>query len=284
MRKEKIRPTDFNVSELPRTRFEQFKDIFKHQFLNMVKISTLQAVFNMPFIVWCVLFFLYLVSVEQDSVFTIIVYGGALLIPCIVIANIGLTGSFYCMKKLAYGGGLFAASSFFVGMKEEWKKGLFTGFLQGITCSAVLIGCSFLGAYVNSNGWFVGLGITLLIILLLVMTMVNYYSLAQSACYSNKLSIIIKNSFLMGLMRFPKHLLLLLLHPGLMVIFVAGSYFIPYAGQYISYASLLLFVFLNSFGILAWMLFILTSFDKFINKENYPEYVGKGLFVENKED
>lgn len=284
MRKEKIRSTDFTVSELPKTRWEQFKDLFKHQFLNMVKISTLQAVFNMPLIVWSILYFLYLGSVEKESVFTIIVYGGVLLAPSILISNIGLTGSFYCMKKLAYGDGLFAASSFFVGMKEEWKKGVFTGFLLGIICGGALIGCSFLYGYVNANGWVIGLGITLLLLLVFIAVMVNYYSLAQSAVYSNPVGVVVKNAFLMSLMRFPKHLLLLLVHPGIFVLGVVGSYLIPYAGQFISYAFLLLFVFLSSFGILAWMLFILTSFDKFINKENYPEYVNKGLFLENKED
>ena len=284
MRKEVIRETDFSVTELPRTRWAQFKDLLKHQFLNLVKISCLQTVFNMPLLVWAILFVILLTTVNPEGTYVVILVGSGILIPCVAISNIGLSGMFYCLKRMAYSDGLFAASSYFVGMKEEWKKGLVLGLLQGLAAGVALAGTTFLYFYTAVNPWVIGLGITLLVILYFVMTMVNYYSLAQTAVYSNKTGVIIKNSFLMSLMRFPKHLLLFLLHPGLAITGYVGMCFIPSVGVILSYVWLALFVILNSIGLLAWMLFILTSFDKFINKENYPDYVGKGLYKESKED
>lgn len=284
MRKEVIRETDFSIKELSKTRGAQFKDLLKTQFLNLVKISCLQTVFNMPLLVWAILFVIFLTTVNPEGVYVVILVGSGILIPCVAISNIGLIGMFYCLKRLAYSDGLFAASSYFVGIKEEGKKGFAVGLLQGLVSGVVLAGATFLYFYAAVNPWIIGLGITLLIILFFVMTMVNYYSLAQAAVYSNNTGVVIKNSFLMSLMRFPKHLLLFILHPGLVIIGYVGFCFVPYAGIIISYVWLALFALFNSIGLLAWMLFILTSFDKFINQENYPEYVGKGLYKESKED
>lgn len=284
MRKEVIRQTDYSVSELPKTRFAQFKDLLKHQFLNLVKISCLQTVFNMPLLVWAILFVIFLTTVNPEGVYIVILVGSGILIPCVAISNVGLSGMFYCLKKLAYADGLFAASSYFVGIKEEGKKGFVFGLLQGISAGVALAGTTFLYIFAGVNPWVIGLGITVLVILYFVMTMINYYSLAQTSVYSNKTGVIIKNSFLMSLMRFPKHILLFILHPGLAIAGYIGMCFIPNVGIIISYVWLGLFAILNSIGLLAWMLFILTSFDKFINQENYPDYVGKGLGKNTKED
>lgn len=278
MRKEVIRQNDFSISERPSTRKAQFFDVLKHQKMNMVKISLLQTVFNAPLMVWAYLYYLFLAA-GPSSVFKITVYAGLILIPCVVMANIGLCGSFACLKKIAYADGMFASSSFFLGMKEEWKKCVLFGLIQGLASALLLIGFVLVISVKDVNVYIKGLALAMVIILFLVSTMMNYYSLAQVSVYSNKTGVIIKNSFLLSLMRFPKHLLLFLLHPCLVVGLVCGAFCIPIAGQYVGIAVLLLFSFFNSFSLFAWMLFILTSFDKFINKDHYPDYVNKGLYI-----
>ena len=283
MKKEIIRKTDFTSSERPRTRMAQFWDIIKHQKLNMVKIAMLQTVFNAPTMVWAVFYYI-LLAAGPSSVFQITVWFGLILIPCIIISNLGLVGSFSCLKKIAYADGEFASSSFFLGLKEEWKKGLVLGFIQGLVSGFCLIGLVFVLSVPGATALVKGFALAMLIILFLTITMMNYYSLAQASCYANSLGRVIKNSFLMTLMRYPKHCLLFLLHPGVIAGAVIGSFCIPYYGEYIGIGCLVIFSFINSFGILAWMLFILTSFDKFINKNNYPDYVNKGLYQERQED
>ena len=46
MKKEYIRPTDYEQRERPKTRAKQFFDIFRHRFLELLKLSLLQAVFS----------------------------------------------------------------------------------------------------------------------------------------------------------------------------------------------------------------------------------------------
>jgi len=279
MRKEVIRKTDFTTHELPHTRKQQFWDVLKHQKLNMIKISLLQTVFNAPTMVWAYLFYLILAA-GPSSVFKVSVYISLALIPCLIIANIGLVGSFACLKKIAYADGMFASSTFFIGLKEDWKKGIVFGLLQGISTALFIVGLVFVLIAKDVNVYLRGFALTMVIILFLVTTMMTYLSLAQTAVYGNKIRATIKNSFLLSLMRFPKHLLLILLHPGLIIGLVYGAFCIPTAGEFVGIGVLLLFSFFNSFSLFIWMLFILTSFDKFINKEYYPDYVNKGLFIE----
>ena len=68
MRKERIRQTDFAEKDRPLTRAKQFGDIFKHRFLEFLKISLLQAIFNMPLVVSLVLYY----SLIKSSMLTFV--------------------------------------------------------------------------------------------------------------------------------------------------------------------------------------------------------------------
>ena len=74
-------------------------------------------------------------------------------------------------------------------------------------------------------------------------------------------------------MRFPINLGLLILYPAG---FIALICIMPIT----MYVGLGLMVFTSAFGHLVWMLNAVSAFDKFINKEQFPDYYRKGLFKE----
>ena len=278
MRKEVIRPNDYEQRERPKTRRAQFFDLARHRFLDLFKISLLQAVFLMPLLTSIIIFYLLIRNTTDfNAFFTVaLIQGGSLLIS-MPIVFIGLSGTFYAMKLLAYGEGGFSASSFFIGMKEGWKRGLLIGIVEGMSASLTVIG----GAYLLGNkgiwgGWFTGGGIAILIIQLMVMTMINYYTLSQNMIYENPLGAMMKNSLIMVLLRFPFNLLFFILHPGIFLALISIMEITMYVGIGI-------IIFFSAFGHLIWMLNTIVAFDKYINKENYPDYVNKGLYKENKE-
>ena len=134
MRKEIVKETDFKNEERPDTRLKQFFDIFKHRFVELLKISLLQAVYNVPLIVSLILFYALIRNSENvNSTMTIFLIQGASFLISLPVAIIGMMGTFYCMKKLAYAEGEFASSSFFIGVREEWMKGLAIGLIAGIS-------------------------------------------------------------------------------------------------------------------------------------------------------
>ena len=48
--------------------------------------------------------------------------------------------------------------------------------------------------------------------------------------------------------------------------------------------GMVLFAFLNSLVVVIYTLLAHSAFDKYINKEHYPDMVGKGLYKLEKED
>ena len=279
MKKEIIRSSDYEQRERPRTRVAQFFDIFKHRFLELLKLSLLQAVFSLPLLVTIFLFWLLLPNAHtnQAAMMVFLIQGASSLIT-LPIAFVGLAGSFYALKKLAYAEGEFASSSFFIGMKEEWKKGLLIGLIAGLSAGIATIGAYFfiLSPY-DIIPWVKGLGIAVSIIQLIVVYISCYYSIAQVVVYENKLWPIIKNSIIMNLMRFPINLGLFILYPGA---FIALICIIPYT----MYVGVGLMMLTSVFGHLVWMMNAMSAFDKYINKEQFPDYYRKGLYQETKEE
>ena len=275
MKQEKIRSTDYEQRERPKTRFKQFLDIFKHRFLELLKISLLQTVFNMPLLVTVFLFWILLQNSNTEEAFMFVfLIQGATLVVSLPISFIGLTGSFYALKKLAYAEGEYASSSFFIGLKEEWARGLLTGVIAGISGAIAVIGLYFfIFSPYELVSWVKGFGIAIVIIQLILVLMVCYYTIGQIVVYKNTFGNIFKNSILMVLLRFPINLGLLILYPGG---FIALICIMPYT----MYVGLGLMILTCAFGHLTWMLNCLESFDKFINKEQFPDYYRKGLFKE----
>lgn len=271
-KKDIVRETDFENKERPSSRLKQFFDIFRHRFVDILKISLLQAVFNMPLIVSLVLFY---ILVRNSSTFaslnTVFLIQGATMVVTIPVAYIGLSGSFYCFKKICYAEGEYASSSFFNGMREEWKKGLLIGLFPGVSYAAAIIGSFYCYYYLTEvNATIAGFGIAILVTQALVVSMVAYYSMSQIVVYSNKLRYVLKNSFIMTLIRFPINLLTFIIHPGILIALFAIMEITMYVG-------LVLLVFLVGIGHLLWATNCLAAFDKFINKDNYPDYYRKGL-------
>lgn len=272
MKKEVVRATDYEQNERPLTRRGQFFDIFKHRFVEILKISILQAVFNMPLIAIMVMFYVFALSATSiNSLMTVFLFTALGLFVSMISSFIGMTGSFYCYKKIIYGEGEFASSSFFTGLVSEWKKGLLVGLISGLSLAAAIIGGFFCYFYLSAyNSAVAGFGIAILVIQALVVLIVCYYSIAQLVIYENTMKAILKNSFIFTLMRFQYNLPIFIIHPGILIALFASMQLTMYIG------IVLLFLFVG-FGHLLWMLNSISGFDKFINKENYPDYYRRGL-------
>ncbi len=283
IRKEKIRKDDFKLNELPHTRKELFFDTLKHQFGGLVKVSLLQLFFMLPLFVDFIVFnVLIAVSYNMDptsfnAIFSLTFYGVLIAIPCIVIMFIGFSGLFNSLKRFSYSEGVLARNHFFYGIKENFKQAIVIGLIYSLSFFAITVGSTYLLFFQQEIPSLVGLGIALLVIQFLVISIMSIYALGQIVTYSNKLGAVIKNSLIFALMRFPINLLLFILFPG---IFIA-LFLINNITSYISMGILAFFI---SIFLFIWMLVLQDTFDKFINKEYYPELVGKGLYKEESKE
>lgn len=272
MREEKIKSVDYSASERPKTRTKQFFDIMKHRFVELLKLSLLQAVFNMPLIVSIVLFhILSKTATSINALMTIFIIQGLSFLISMPFAFTGLTGFFYCLKKIIHAEGEYASSSYFIGLRDEWKKGVIVGMIVGASLALAVIGFFFFYFYVSSyNTTIAGLGIAIVIIQAVMVLMVAYYSIGQIVMYTNKMRFVLKNSFIMTLMRFPQNLLFIIIHPGILASLFAIMDITAFVG-------VVLLIALSGIGLLIWNLNIISAFDKYINKESYKEIYLKGL-------
>ena len=272
MKKERIKAEDYQNKDRPSTRLKQYGDIFKHRFVELLKVSLLQAVFNMPLIATLILFYSLIRNSENvNQLMTVFLIQGASFLISIPSVFIGMTGVFYCMKKLIFAEGEYASSAFFIGLREEWKNGLFIGLLAGFSVGITLIGYFFSYFYISQFDSIIG-GFTyaILAIQLIVVLIVSYLSIGQTVIYSNKLKYTLKNSFIFTLIKFPINLLLVILYPGILIALFCIMEITMFVGVG-------LLVFFSAFGHLMWMLNSVAIFDKFINKEQHPEIYRKGL-------
>lgn len=272
MREEKIKSIDYSTSERPKTRTKQFFDIMKHRFVELLKLSLLQAVFNMPLIVSIVLFhILSKTATSINALMTIFIIQGLSFFISMPFAFTGLTGFFYCLKKIIHAEGEYASSSYFIGLRDEWKKGVIVGMIVGASLALAVIGFFFFYFYVSSyNTTIAGLGIAIVIIQAVMVLMVAYYSIGQIVMYTNKMRFVLKNSFIMTLMRFPQNLLFIIIHPGILASLFAIMDITAFVG-------VVLLIALSGIGLLIWNLNVISAFDKYINKESYKEIYLKGL-------
>ena len=210
MRKERIRETDFEQNERPKTRLAQYFDILKHNLGELIKLSLLQTVFNMPLIATLVSFWIFFKNApDLGSRMTVFLITSAGLFISMMSSFTGLTGVFHCLKKICFADGEFASSSFFIGLTENWKKGLLTGLIVGLSAAAAVIGFFFAYTYLSQiNSTIAGLGIAVVIIQFIIVVMIGYYTISQSIVYDNKYRYVLKNSFIMTLMRFHINILL----------------------------------------------------------------------------
>ncbi len=272
MRKEKVRETDYESKERPETRLSQFFDIFKHRFVELLKLSLLQAVFNMPLIVSLVLFYALVRGAKDiNSLMTVFIIQGGSLVVAIPISFIGLTGVYHSLKKIAFADGEYASSSFFIGLREEWKHGLLIGLISGLSTSLAVIGFFFLYFYMPESYYVVGgLGIAALFIQAIVVYIVCIYSIGQVTIYTNPMRFVLKNSFIMTLIRSPINLGIFIIYPGIFVALFLIMDITMYVGA-------VLLVFFSVVFHLMWMMNLLGAFDKFINKTNHQDIYRKGL-------
>ena len=261
--------------KLPTNRKEVFFDLLKTRKMNLFALSCFVFMFFIPFAV-DLFFFNYLEALaiaadKSDYLFSLVFYSMLIMLPCMMVGFIGLIGGFYVAKKMVWQEGTMLAVDFFQGIKENWKHALINGFIFGLILFGLVMGSSYLLIYQKAQPVLTGIGIGALMLLFLTLGMVIAINNTQDVYYVNSYSATLKNSFcLLGLLNW-----------RILVIFIlsTGAVFTLCCFNMITMAiGLFLFAILNSVVIILYTLVSHAGFDRFINKEHYPEYINKGLY------
>ena len=281
MKKEERHITDEDVKQsLPRNRKEVFFDLLKTRKMTLFAFSCYTFMFFIPLAVDLFIFNNlenYLISQgDIQGTLTLIIYSMIIMLPCMVIGFLGFAGAFYTAKRMVWQEGISLAHDFFKGIKENWKHAVINGVIFGLVLFALIVGGTLLSMTSGLNPVVKGIGIGALILFFLVFGMVIALNFTQCVYYENSFSVTLKNSFsFLGLLNW-KILLVFLFSTGVVVTLGLFNLLTLAIG-------LILFAFTNSVVIILYTLISHSAFDKYINKEHYPEMVNKGLYKNDKE-
>lgn len=280
-RKEKQVTDEQAYKSLPHTRKEVFFDLISHRKMTLFALSCFTFMFFIPLAVDLFYFnFLEAVAIESgkyEYLFSLVFYSMAIMVPCMILGFIGLAGAFYTAKKLVWQESTMFANDFFTGIKENWKHALVNGALFAISLFGLIVGGCYLLIYAPTAPIWCGIGIGGLILVFILIGLSSALTFTQDVFYFNSYFQTFKNSFaFIGLLNW-KVLVLFLLSTGVVI----GLCLVNLVTLAI---GLILFAILNSVVIVIYTLMSHEVFDKYINKDNYPEMVGKGLYKDkNKE-
>ena len=265
---------------LPTTRKEVFFDLLKNRKMYLFSLSCFTFMFFIPLAV-DLFYFNYLetlaIAAEKfEYLFSLIFYSMLIMLPCMVIGYIGLAGAFYAAKKIVWQESSSLAIDFFMGIKDNWKQAFINGVFFSIALFGLVVGGSYLLIFSPTAPIWCGIGIGALVVVFLFIGMTSPLCLTQGVYYSNPYRVVLKNSFsFLGLLNW-KVLVVFLASTGVVIALSA----INFVTLIVAMALLAIF---NSVVIILYTLISHDAFDKYINKEHYPEMVGKGLYKNNVE-
>ena len=268
------------IRSLPRTRKEVFFDLLKNRKMTLFALSCFTFMFFIPLAVDLFYFnFLETVAIaygKDEYLFSLVFYSMLIMLPCMLVGFVGFAGAFYTIKKLVWQEDINLAQDFLKGIKENVGHAIVNGIVFGIVLFGLVVGGSYLYIFSPVAPIWCGIGIGALILLFLVLGIVNALTFTQDVYYSNPYGVTFKNAFcFFGLLNW-RVIVLYVLTTGVVVALACLNMVTLGIG-------LFLFAILNSLVIVIYTLMSHSVFDKYINKEHYPDMVNKGLYKDDKE-
>ena len=259
----------------PKNRFEVFFDLFFHRFGTLLLISLLTSVFFLPlFVLHSYAFSLTMIDSSTEEavryIYNVRFWEYILNIPAIMIASLGVAASVHVIRKLAHAEMVFIGHDFKDGMRRNWHIGLWNGFVLGISSALLLYGLE----YAKADSFFLTAIINGASVLqFVIVSIASLYNYAGCDTYDLSLGKLILNSLLFLVKELPINIAYLLL----MVAPLSVCFF--FSNLYVWLIGFLIVALIGiSYSLLIMTLFVDYSFDKHINKTNYPEIVDKGVW------
>lgn len=273
----KPKNNDFTPEDLPKNRFKALWFVIKNQYIKFLKTCILTAVFFLPLLIFGLYSGVNLLNLlaseyKIDDLLKMVSFNLMVEVPLIMFASIGLAGGIYVARQLVWDEP--------VSVFRDFKKGIGYGFKQYLLIALILGIVLFFSGYYSyafifgSNNQMMKITCVVLLLLLQLMAIiVTMYACCLSSLYNMKTFDVFKAAFIYTFKQLPKNFLIFLASvvPCLILFYIP----VPLV-QYIG----IFFVCCFGFGYLecVWALYTNSIFDKYINAENYPEFVRKGLY------
>lgn len=272
---------DFSPDKLPKNRKELFSYMLKNKFGKIYKNHLLLALFFIPIIAWGVLTMSYTdyifkldarEGITQFFEYWVTVYVTA--IPLWAIAFVGLAGGLNVIRKLAWSDPVILKTDFLQGIKASGKQLALVGALWGMAFALLRYAIDWLGFYyrVFDDSYAIVFGIFVCLFVLVLIVGLIVYMTCMSSLYNVNFKQLLLGAFKLYYSDF-------FLATGVILLCLLPILILMTSGLAITLliAYLLLLGCLIGFIVIPMFLVCHHTFDRVINKKDYPSYYGKGL-------
>ena len=272
---------DFSSKQFPENRKKLFLYMLKNKFSKIYKNHLLIALFFLPLICWGVMTMGYtneIFSLDPKEGIThffehwFTVYVTA--IPLWAFAFIGIAGGLNVIRKLAWSDPIMLKTDFLQGIKASGKQVALVGLLWGVGYALFRYGFDWLGFYyqVFDDSYSVVFGIFVCLFLLVILIGLTVYMTCMSSIYNVSFSQLLVGAFKLYFSDF-------FLASGVILLSLLPLFVLMLNGYAISLLIAYLLSVLLLIGIIIIPMFLVCqhSFDRVINKKDYPDYYGRGL-------
>lgn len=287
-RKPKVAKIDFTEASLPHSRRDVFRDVLKNRWKDLLKVGALLLLFSLPLLVFGAvgeinaanIYAEYkngAISAETCASEVAASNGAFALIKIIgyLIFSVGIAGSARVLRQIIWDEPLFFFEDFKDGIKIYGGQFALAMFLYGL-CSYTAV---FFSSAANGILYAIALGLGVFILLPAM-----FFWLSERTVYANRIGENIRNGFMFYVRTLFKSIGMLLLA---FLPFIL-EYVLEFFGLYnfifkYSYLLICTFLFLP-LGIMLWLLYTYSVFDKYINAELFPEILHKGFYPSETEE
>ncbi len=254
---------------LPINRKQQFKEILRYHFAEIIYASLFTFIFAVPLLAWTI--FVSYFSLFQDGTLMSLIAIQLGMLVSILILGVGISGGLYFFKKLIWNEGVFINQDFFIGVKKNYKDFLKLFLIIGIVYFFLHLGIesiSHLELSKEIKSIFMGGGYALFILL----SFIHLFMQSQNILYQGTIAAFFKNGirFVFGTILKSTGVFALIMLP-----FFTYE-FIPFLSAKIV-TLIICMVFYFGFIELLLMLYSISVFDETINKNQYQEVRYKGI-------
>lgn len=277
----KKRNKDYSHGDLPTNRRQVFKFAYKQRWLTLLNANLLSLIFILPYALFEILIVLSGAKAKDMTVAqknSQLMSFALLRIPLLALAGVGIAGIAYVVRKICWDETLSFKKDFFRGVRTGGKQFAEIGAFLGV-CTYLLEALFnlFVG---DGNASFTTIYVLVTIgFLMLVMLIVLIYHMGLCSTYNIGFFAALKSAILLTFKRLFFNILMVI--SGILP--VAIWFIIPTTITYFIGIVVLVFGGL-SFATVTCFLFTNRLFDDYINVNEYPEYVNKGMYVEGERE
>ena len=272
---------DFSPDKLPKNRRELFSYMLKNKFWKIYKNHLLIALFFIPLVAWGVLTMNYTDFIfkldPKEGITHFVEYWFTVYITAIpvwAIGFVGLAGGLNVIRKLAWSDPVVIGNDFLQGIKASGKQLALVGALWGTAFALIRYAIDWLGFYyqVFDNSSTIIFGIFVCLFILVLIAGLTLYATCMSSLYNVNFKQLLVGAFKLYYSD-------CFMATGVILLCIAPILILMMWGLAITtlIAYLLLLGLLLGYIIIPMFLVSQHTFDRIINKKDYPSYYGKGL-------